>query len=348
MIRDITTEEAFRLKNPLFIDLRSPSEYQEATIPGAINIPFLGDEERVEIGTIYRQESPRRARERGLEIIAPRLSRLVKEIESYSHDHEVVIFCWRGGERSQAIAGVLQLMRVPFRRLLGGYRAYRSYVRERLNHLPRGEVVVLHGLTGCGKTELIYRLSGLGYAAVDLEGLARHRGSVFGSVGLGPQPSQKMFDSLLLQELYKFADSSYVLVECESRRIGRLYLPDHLFTKMEQGKHILVYDTLKNRVERLVGEYASGREENIRELVESLRALQKYIGSERVKSFINLVEKRVFAEVVEYLLVNHYDKLYRYPAGPDEHYDFCVSMEDIDEAVFGVSAYLHEQYAIEG
>lgn len=345
---EITIEDAFRLENPLFVDLRSPAEYQEATIPGAVNLPLFHDDERAEIGTIYRQEDPRRARERGLEIVAPRLFRMVKNIESYTREHEVVLFCWRGGERSQAVATVLQLMDVGCYRLSGGYRAYRRYVTERLKELPSGEVVVLHGLTGCGKTELIKRLRKLGYAAVDLEGLASHRGSVFGGVGMGPQPSQKMFDSLLLREMWELSDFPYLVVEGESRRIGRLFLPDHLWDKMGEGRRILVYDRLENRVGRLMADYATGGDDNIRELVGSLKALEKYIGAARVKEFTSLVEKRVFSEVVEYLLVNYYDRLYRYPAGPDVQYEFCVSTADMDRAVLEVTGYLEEQYGTKG
>lgn len=343
MTEDITIEEALALDNPLFIDLRSPSEYHEATIPGAINIPFFNDQERVEVGTLYRQESPRRAREKGLEIIAPRLPELVRTMEAYSRDREVVIFCWRGGERSRGMASVLKLMKVPFHRLAGGYRAYRSYVAQQLTRLPRGQVIVVHGLTGCGKTELINRLIEHGCAAIDLEGLARHRGSIFGAVGMGEQPSQKMFDSQLLRELQRLESFPYLVVECESRRIGRLFLPEHLHRKMEEGRHILVYDTMASRVRRLVTEYASGGEERIRQLKDCLPRLEKYIGRARVRELMDLVEKRVFTEVVEYLLVNHYDNLYRYPSGPDEQYDLSISTGNMDRAVAEMVAYLKQQ-----
>ena len=345
---EITVAKCLTLENPLFIDLRSPSEYQEATIPGAINLPFFNDQERAEIGTIYRQQSPCQARARGLELIAPRLPELTGAIGSYAQDRQVVIFCWRGGERSQAMAEVLHLMRIPFYRLHGGYKAYRRYVLDRLACYPLGDVVVMHGLTGCGKTQIINRLIERGYAAVDLEGLARHRGSVFGSIGMENQPGQKMFDSLLWCELKRLAPWPYLLVECESKRIGNIHLPEHLSQKMEQGRHILVYDTLENRIQRLVQDYVSHGEENIEQLIQGVRALEKHLGKSRVNQCVYLIEKRIFSEVVEYLLVDYYDKLYEYPSSPDKRYELCVNSEDIDEAACAVANYLEAQYGTKG
>jgi len=349
MIGDITVEEALSLEQPLFVDVRSPSEYKEATIPGAVNIPFFYDAERAEIGRIYREESPCRARERGLEMVAPRLPQLVNEVERLCELGQVVLFCWRGGERSQALASVFQLLRVPCYRLDGGYRAYRRHVVQQLELLPRGEVVVLHGLTGCGKTELIKGLRERGYASVDLEGLACHRGSVFGGMGMGEQPGQKMFDSRLWQELKMLESYPYLVVECESRRIGRVYLPSHLFSKMSQGRHILVYDSLENRINRLVQEYVAGDTETVvQELKEGLDALERFIGSKRVKYLMDELERRDFEKVVEYLLLNYYDSLYRYPSGPDSRFELCVSAGDLGQAITEVGEYLERQYDAKG
>ncbi len=345
----ITVEEALRLVNPLFVDVRSPSEYREATIPGAVNIPLLYDDERAEIGKIYREVNPQRARERGLEIVAPRLPQLVKSIEDLSKIGAVVLFCWRGGERSYALASVLHLMKVPCFRLAGGYRAFRKHVIQQLEMMPQGEVVVLHGLTGCGKTDLIKCLRERGYAAVDLEGLACHRGSVFGNIGMGEQPGQKMFETALWKELEAVDDAGYLVVECESRRIGRVHLPNHLFKKMAGGRHVLVYDSLENRVNRLVGEYlAQDGELVLDRLRDGLKALEKFIGVKKVNYLLDALERRDFRSVVEYLLLNYYDPLYRYPSEPDSRFELCVSTDDMETAVDEVAEFLDRQYKGKG
>jgi tRNA 2-selenouridine synthase len=335
------------LPNVLFVDVRSPGEFSQDTIPGAVNLPLFSDEERAEIGTIYRQVSPRAARRRGLELVAPRLPAMVETVEGWSRQHDVVVFCWRGGERSQALVQVLELMKVPCRRLAGGYRAYRRLVVEQLAQLPRGRVVVLHGLTGCGKTQLLGMLAARGYPVVDLEGLARHRGSVFGGVGLGCQPSQKMFESLLRDELWRLREAPYVVVECESRRIGRLFLPDRLYAKMQQGIHLLVYDSVESRARRLVAEYAA-EGIPVAELRRGLQVLARHLGRERVAELAALLEAGRFEDFALRMLSGYYDRLYRYPHGPHQDFAFCVSTGDLQEAADALAAFLDARPCEEG
>jgi len=346
---DLTVEEALQLSNPVFVDVRSPSEYREATIPGAVNIPLFDDRERTEIGRIYREENPHQARQRGLEMVAPKLPRLVRDIEVLSKLGTVVLFCWRGGERSRALASVLDLMNVSCFRLAGGYRAFRRHVIQQLEIMPEGEVVVLHGLTGCGKTDLIKGLRERGYAALDLEGLARHRGSVFGSIGMGQQPGQKMFEAFLWQELRALDHAAYLVVECESRRIGRVHLPSHLYRKMGGARHVLVYDSLENRVKRLVSEYiGQDTETALAELREGLKALERFIGVKKINYLLDTLERRDFGTVVEYLLLNYYDSLYRYPSEPDSRFELCVSTGDMERALNEVAEFLDRQYGGKG
>jgi len=333
MIRDIDIEQALALDNPRFVDLRAPVEFQEATIPGAVNIPLFDDVQRSEIGAIYRHQGPELARKRGLEFAAPRLSELVKACEEQARQGSLVIFCWRGGERSRAMASILNLMHVEGFRLVGGYKAYRRYVVKRLEELPTGKVFVLHGLTGTGKTDIIRELKNLGVPAIDLEGLANHRGSVFGSIGLGEQPRQKQFESVLLHELEKAESIGYVVVECESRKIGRLFLPEKLYMRMKTGIHVLVYDTINGRISRLSKAYGIENElKNCDELIKALQGLTPYMGKEKINNLIYMMTNGLYESVIRTMLTDYYDPLYGYSSGPDDAFDICLDGSDSRKA----------------
>ena len=251
----ISIEKALELKAPLFIDLRSPCEYEEAHIPGAVNIPLFDNEERSVVGTTYRVVSNQAAIDKGLEIVAPKLPEIYKKIKPYGEQREIVLYCWRGGMRSQAISQFLDLLGLTHYRLSGGYKAFRRHVCSFFEKFQQ-EIITLHGLTGAGKTEILQELRKKGYPAIDLEDLANHRGSVFGHIGLGKAPSQKHFEGLLFWECQKHRKAKRIAVECESQRIGVLQLPKSFFNAMQTGRRVLVYDSMAHRVERLVATYA--------------------------------------------------------------------------------------------
>lgn len=332
MIKEIEIETALNLERVQFADLRSPGEFREAHIPGAVNIPFLDDAEHLEVGAIYRQEGIDQARNRGLELVGPRLASMVDNIRKATQHGQLVIYCWRGGERSRAVARALELMGVNGFRLTGGYKAYRGYVRQLLEGLPRGQVVVIHGLTGTGKTAIIKSLRKRGLPGLDLEGIANHRGSVFGSIGLGEQPAQKQFESLMAQELESLSAYKYVIVESESRRIGRLFLPDQLYNMMQSGHHVLVYDTLENRVNRLVAEYVENIPQNNLEILSALQGLERYLGKKRIHAICELIENHHYHEATEILLTKYYDPLYGYANHPDQRFDISIDGQDSEKA----------------
>lgn len=346
MPKDIEIEKALQLPKAIFVDVRSPKEYAEATIPGAVNLPLFSDEERAEIGTIYRMEGPRQAKKRGLEIVAPRLPQMVAEVEKLREQYEnIVIFCWRGGLRSYSVAVVLDVMGVPVYRLLGGYKAYRRHVLSLLENLQLPyELVVIHGLTGSGKTRVIKKLAERGMAALDLEALAQNKGSVFGFIGMGSPPTQKMFDSLLLRELERYRGFPYLVVECESKRIGRVYLPDRFMEAMKRGKHILLYCPLEIRAKRLVEEYTAAGAESYRQINFALEQLRSRLGANKVQQLQEMVAKGELVPAAEILLRDYYDRLYRYPEGPAAGYDLCVESIDIDRAAEEIAAYLERVY----
>ncbi len=340
MIQEITVEGLGRLTNPVFVDVRSESEFAEATIPGAVNLPLFSDEERAEVGTAYKQVSPLAAKDLGLSLAAPKLPTMLKQCRELEEKGPLVFFCWRGGMRSRAVAGIMDLMGIKTYRLAGGYKAYRqSIVRFwQQDPLPFG-VVVIRGNTGTGKTQLIQALQLRGRPAVDLEKLANNRGSVFGAVGLGPAPSQKKFEANLAEEIRALQPAKWIVVECESKRIGRVTLPNSLHQDMEQGKQLLVYDSIENRVKRLVEEYTSFSGAGP-ELETALNRLRQRLGNEKVEQLKSWLEAGAYAPFVRVLLEEYYDPLYGYPNQPHPGYHASISMADPDRALQQVGDFL--------
>lgn len=185
MVKDIQAEDLYQLKKTnkqVIVDVRSPQEFQEATIPGSINIPLFSDQERAEVGTIYKQQGPEAAKEKGL-AISKKLPDFIGEFKKL--DAPITVFCWRGGMRSKTAATVLGLMGIEANRLSGGIRAYREWTVDLLNHFDlKPKLLVLNGYTGNGKTILLERLAAKGYPVIDLEKIAGHRGSIFGHIGM--------------------------------------------------------------------------------------------------------------------------------------------------------------------
>ena len=229
----------------------------------------------------------------------------------------MVLYCWRGGDRSDAIARVLDIMQVDGYRLSGGYKAYRNHVLQELREMPQGRVVVLHGLTGTGKTEIIRRMAEDGWPAIDLEDLANHRGSVFGGLGLREQPKQKLFDSLLYENMKQFAEHHYLIVESESKKIGKLFLPDHLYAKMREGMHVLVYDNLENRIKRLHREYVEDTRNKTNDFLECVQGLKRYLGKTKTQELTELIYNGKLSDAIRILLTDYYDPLYGYPSSSD-------------------------------
>ncbi|MDK2887205.1 MAG: tRNA 2-selenouridine synthase [Thermoanaerobacter sp.] len=341
MIKEINVTEALSLNDALILDVRSEGEYNEATIPGAVNVPLLDNVERALVGTVYKKEGPAQARKLGLELVSPRLARWVEAVDRLACGRRVVLFCWRGGLRSHFAASVLDTMGFAVYRILGGYKAYRRYVNSYLGveELPL-KAVVIHGLTGVGKTALLRRLAEEGLPVLDLEGLARHRGSVYGKIGLPPSPSQKMFEGFIVRDLMAAEKKGIFIVECESRRLGNLLVPAVILRAMERGYRVLLYDTLENRVRCICQEYTRGPQQNVPALQEATSALEKYLGARRVAELNQLLAREKFDQVFSFLLTRHYDPLYKYPAEPSPDYDLCVSTADMDEAVSRVKRWI--------
>lgn len=339
MVKNISVDEALEFPGGILVDVRSEGEFADGTIPGAVNICLLNNEERAKVGIHYKQIGPDQAKRLGLELVSPRLTGMVQAYDRLvgpdKRDKKVVLFCWRGGMRSQYVAQVLDMMGFDVYRIEGGYKAYRRSVNSYLDGELSLSAVVIHGLTGAGKTIVLKKLAEKGIPVLELEGLAVHRGSVYGKIGLPPSPSQKDFEALIFRELKKAEPKGVFLVECESRRLGRLLVPTSVMGAMKRGYRVLLYTPLEVRVRRSLDEYTSGFEhkENINQLLEATGSLVRYLGHKKVEELSRLIAGGQMDRAVEFLLVEYYDPLYKYPDRPSPDYDLSVETTDIDHAV---------------
>jgi len=324
----------------LVVDVRTPLEYREDHIPGAVNVPLLDDDERVEIGILHNQTGPHAARLRGLELTAARFPRLVSEIAEAAQGRPILVYCWRGGLRSKTVASILDLTGFPVVRLQGGYKSYRSQVTSFFAPFhPPGPLVVIHGMTGIGKTHLLHRLDRERFTVIDLEGLACHRGSAFGGLGLSQDLSQKRFDSLLWDALRNSPPGRPIIVEGESRRIGGLSLPGDLYEAMQAGIKVWCTASLETRVERLIEEY--GNPEYKEGMADSLLRIRKRLGGEKYDQIAGYLETWELRPFMAELLVGYYDKVYYKVREWRE--DATISLEDYDSAVRELEEFLQRR-----
>ncbi len=296
------------------IDVRSPAEFAEDCIPGSINLPVLSNLERAEVGTIYKQ-SPFTARKKGAALVAKNLSKyLIDHFESKDKNYRPLVYCWRGGQRSNSMALVLSQVGWQVTVLEGGYKTYRAYVREQLAQLPHlFTYKILCGLTGTGKTHILQHLSQRpSQQVLDLEALANHRGSLLGEEWTNKpisQPTQKQFESLLLQQLQSFNPNLPVWVESESNKIGQVHLPPSLWQKMKQATSIEVQLPIDARVQYLLQEYPH-LVDNPEILKTKLQLLKPRYGKDKINYWERLIDKRLWTEFVRDLLQFHYDPSY--------------------------------------
>lgn len=293
------------------IDVRSPAEFAEDHIPGAINCPVLSDEERAQVGTLYKQVSPFAARKVGGALVARNIAQhLEQKFQDRPQNWRPLIYCWRGGQRSGSMATIFSQVGWNVGQLEGGYKAYRHMVRQQLAELPqRLRFKVLCGPTGSGKSRLLEALAQAGQQVLDLEQLARHRGSVLGALPDQPQPAQKWFDSQLLAELKQFDAARPVYIEAESKKIGLLQLPDALFGAMHDSDCLVLEVPLAERLRFLQEDYNFFLQQPER-LVHQLGYLQGRRSNAELQEWADLAYAGRFAELVEQLLTRHYDPLY--------------------------------------
>jgi tRNA 2-selenouridine synthase len=333
MQETIELEEALQQQRngAVLIDVRTPAEFAEATIPGAVNVPIFSNEERIRVGSLFKQQGKRVARKLGVELVAPKIPWLMEQVENLRPDHSgpVIVFCWRGGMRSLAMTSFMNLAGIPARQLLGGHKGFRRKVVDYFEQQQWPPIFVLRGLTGVGKTRVLHQLQQLDYPVVDLEGLANHRGSAFGALGLEPQPAQKMFDALLWQRLEQLKDKPYLVTEGESLHIGRLMVPKSFHQAMQIQTSIWLTASLEVRTQIILEDYPAL--DQLREQFKRpINALKERLGSKVVSEFLELLNSGQWDKLVRELMVRYYDPLYLHTL-PEQRVE--VGLETIDSGV---------------
>ncbi len=333
-IEKINIEKFLELaKNHPVIDVRSPSEFDHAHIPEAINIPLFTDEERKIVGTAYKQESREKAIKIGLDFFGPKMKIIVEEVErigsrdsgtSESSSQSkfliptskiLLIYCWRGGMRSAAIAWLMDLYGFKVFTLIGGYKKFRNYVLDAFS-LPF-RFNILGGFTGSGKTEMLKALRKHGETIIDLEDLAKHKGSAFGNIKMPKQPTQEMFENLLAQELrdksaannqWKIEGIQHppIWLEDESQRIGDINLPNEFWKTMRQSPVYFIDVPFEKRLKQVVEEYGSLEKEK---LLYAIIRIEKRLGGLETKNAINFLIENNTVESFR-ILLKYYDKYY--------------------------------------
>ncbi len=341
--RLISYQESLDLEDSIYIDARTKEEYNEATIPGATNMELLNHNERNIIGTIYKKQNPKKAKFKGVELVSPKIPNLIKKIDQLDQNYDnLIIFCSRGGLRSKSLAEFSDLAGIEVYRLEDGYKGYRHFVMNKLkNYNFKGNISVLHGNTGVGKTYILKEMEKLGADVIDLEGIANHRGSAFGSIGLNYPYNQKYFDSLLWEELKKKdKQNGMIFVEAESRRVGHSVIPDFFHKKMKTGENLLITASMEKRIDNIYLEYIkdieSDQEKFIERVLESLTAIKKYIikkaGKKSYFKLLELAKKGEFKKLTKILLEDYYDPMYEHSQKKINNYKAEIQAENIQYA----------------
>ncbi len=324
VIKTIKPEEIYN-RSSIFIDVRSPREYQQGKIPGAINLPILDNDERRIVGLTYKKQGIDDAISAGHRIAQLKLDNYFLKVRKIIKNKQAIIYCWRGGLRSRAVAIFLKNKGLSVAQLKGGYRAYRRMVHSYLNiFTPKKPIFVLYGYTGSGKSDLLHYLETLDQPVLDLERLANHRGSVFGGFGLGEQPSQKDFEANLFIRLEELNDAPYIITEGESRKIGRCHLPNKIVEMMKNSFQVLVksgFNERRKRVEKIYLNHIS-----IEEALEKLEIIAPFLGKSKVLALQKNLANGEFRKVISYILRYYYDPLYYRSSIKEKSFSFSLNL----------------------
>lgn len=336
-ILDIDALSASLHQFDAIIDVRSPAEFALDHIPGAINLPVLNNDERIEIGTLYKQVSPFAAKKLGAAYVSRNIAHhLENTLIDFPREWRPLIYCWRGGERSGAFTHILNRIGWKALQLESGYQGFRRVVIDGLDQAAKDfSFQVIAGMTGSGKTRMLQEIGALGGQILDLEGLAIHRGSVLGNEPNIEQPSQKGFETNLWNALRLLDPSKIVFVESESKKVGGTHIPDALMNRIRDGKCIELRSSTQTRVAWLLREYHHflSDPENFKQ---KLSLLVARYGKVQIEKWHEAIDAKDFKNLVEELLVMHYDPSYQssivrnFPAYREDH--FVELKNDSDEA----------------
>jgi tRNA 2-selenouridine synthase len=304
-IEKLSAEEfIFKGDQAVILDVRSPGEFANGHIPGAHSFPLFTNEERAKVGTLYSKSGKEAALFAGLDIVGLKMSAFVKKAKALAPDKNVLVHCWRGGMRSASIAWLLEFSGFDVKLLEGGYKSYRAYIRESFTRPAK--IVILSGRTGSGKTDVLKELKILGEQVLDLEGLANHKGSVFGHIGQKEQPSNEQFENDLADIWRKLDFNREIWIEDESHSIGNIFIPNTLFLSMKNAPIIRMNIPLRYRVERLIKEYAGIDDEGLNF---DLMKLTDSLGKLAVKEMTDMINEKNY-ELFALKILEYYDKRY--------------------------------------
>lgn len=288
------------------LDVRSPGEYAQGHLPNAVNFPLFSDEERAQVGTCYKQQGKETAVELGLELVGPKMVSLVRRAKTLAPERQVRVHCWRGGMRSGSVGWLLETSGLRVNVLAGGYKAFRRWVRTTLASLR--PIIVVGGMTGTGKTDILHALRDLGEQVLDLEDLANHRGSSYGALMLPPQPSTEQFENLIAAQWVKFMPQCPVWIEAESRRVGTCRVPDEIMHQMETANTLEVIRSEAERLENLVDIYGQA---NPDELIAATERLRKRLGGLRTQDAVHYIKRGELSAATK-IILTYYDRTYRH------------------------------------
>lgn len=291
----------------VLLDVRSPGEYHHGHIPGALRFPLFSDEERARVGTCYKQRSAEEAMEMGLDIVGPKMGEFVRSARRLAPDRRLAIHCWRGGQRSGSMAWLMRQAGFDVVTLKGGYKQYRHFV---LNSFQENQLQlrIVGGRTGSGKTQVLHQLARLGEQIVDLEALAHHKGSAFGSIGEPEQPTVEQFENNLFHALRTLDPARRVWLENESRSIGRVYIPPAFWHYMRQSPLFNIQIPEQARIDNLLRDYVRTDKSA---LEAAFRRIDKKLGGQHLKAALEALAADDFATAAR-IALRYYDKTYQH------------------------------------
>lgn len=292
--------------NALVVDIRTPAEFQKGHVPGAINLHLFNNDDRVKVGTLYKQKGRQAALKKGFELVGPKITEILESAEKRIGRKEAYLYCWRGGLRSYTMGWLLQLYGLRNKVLRGGYKSYRRYLKSAMDR--EAKIYILSGMTGCGKTEMLKMLKTSGHQVIDLEGLANHKGSAFGCIGKDKQYPNEHFENLLGEEWIRLNKDKTIWIEDEGRNIGSNYIPDEIFSKMRTSPVIKIDVPKKFRIERLNSEYVNSNKE---ELKNDIQKITKRLGGQNAIAAIKAIDENRTGEAIA-IVLKYYDKAYNY------------------------------------
>ena len=323
LLDEVSVIEALCEENTL-IDVRTAQEYEKGSIPDAFNYPLFDNLERAEIGVIYRKIGKNAAVVKGLEFFEPRIQQFLSSLTDLK-SKRLVVFCARGGMRSASVVRLLQYQGFQAAQLQGGYKSYRGYVLRQLRK-PVPPLIVLHGSTGVGKTLLLKKLPD----HLDLEEFAGHRSSLFGAINKMPQ-TQKNFEALLAKKILELPNTRPVFIEGESRKVGKVFIPQSLAEAMKYGTLVLLQASFDTRIRRIVEEYKICDEQTFLQTDSILQSMQKVLGKKKAEQLRQWLRKGEFENIVHVLLEEYYDPRYQHAMRMNE-YALKLSAEDLNSA----------------